>query len=80
MVGDPVASGLVENLVRPDGNATGFSNFPPIGGKWLQLLKEVAPHIGRVATIFQPETGSGTTLTSIRTQHQRTGLQADLTK
>jgi putative ABC transport system substrate-binding protein len=66
MVGDPVASGLVENLVRPDGNATGFSNFyPSIGGKWLQLLKEAAPHIARVAIIFQPETGSGTTLTSI---------------
>jgi putative ABC transport system substrate-binding protein len=66
MVGDPVANGLVENLVRPDGNATGFSNFyPSIGGKWLQLLKEVAPRIARVAIIFQPEPGSGTTLTSI---------------
>jgi putative ABC transport system substrate-binding protein len=39
MVGDPVASGLVGNLVHPGGNATGFSNFyPSIGGKWLQLL------------------------------------------
>jgi putative ABC transport system substrate-binding protein len=65
-VGDPIATGLVGNLVRPDGNATGFSNFyPSIGGKWLQLLKEAAPHIARVAIIFQPETGSGTTLTSI---------------
>jgi putative ABC transport system substrate-binding protein len=66
MVGDPVASGLVGNLVHPDGNATGFSNFyPSFGGKWLQLLKEAAPHVARVAIIFQPETGSGTTLTSI---------------
>jgi putative ABC transport system substrate-binding protein len=65
-VGDPIASGLVGNLVRPDGNATGFSNFyPSIGGKWLQLLKEAAPHIARVAIIFQPDTGSGTTLASI---------------
>ena len=46
----------------PDGNATEFSNFyPSIGGKWLQLLKEAAPNIARVAIIFQPETGSGTT-------------------
>jgi putative ABC transport system substrate-binding protein len=65
-VGDPVASGMVGTLVRPDGNVTGFANFyPSIGGKWLELLKAAAPHIARVAIIFQPETGSGTTLASI---------------
>jgi putative ABC transport system substrate-binding protein len=65
-VGDPVASGMVGTLARSDGNVTGFSNFyPSIGSKWLQLLKAVAPHIARVAIIFQPETGSGTTLASI---------------
>jgi putative ABC transport system substrate-binding protein len=65
-VGDPVASGMVGTLVRPEGNATGFASFyPSIGGKWLELLKEAAPHIARVAVIFQPEIGSGTTLPSI---------------
>jgi hypothetical protein len=47
----------VENLVRPGGNITGFTNFDgSIGGKWLQLLKEVAPHITRVAIIYNPQT------------------------
>jgi putative ABC transport system substrate-binding protein len=65
-VGDPVASGMVGTLARPDGNVTGFANFyPSIGGKWLQLLKEAAPHIARIAILSQPETGSGTTLASI---------------
>jgi putative ABC transport system substrate-binding protein len=65
-VGDPVASGMVSTFAAPDGNVTGFTNFPPsIGGKWLELLKEAAPHIARVAIIFHPETGSGTTLPSI---------------
>ena len=65
-VGDPVASGMVATLARPDGNATGFASFyPSIGGKWLELLKEAAPHIAWVAVIFQPGIGSGTTLPSI---------------
>ena len=56
-VGDPVASGYVTNLARPGGNTTGFSALDSaIGGKWLELLKEIAPHVTRVAVILHPET------------------------
>ena len=53
--GDPVASGLVERLDRPSGNTTGFATFePPLGGKWLELLSEVAPGLKRAAIMFNP--------------------------
>jgi ABC-type uncharacterized transport system substrate-binding protein len=52
-INDPVASGIVGNVARPEGNATGFAQFEPsMGGKWLELLKEVAPRVNRVALIF----------------------------
>src|SRR5262249_27160123 len=54
--GDPVVDGLVRNIARPEGNVTGFSNYAPsIAGKWLELLKVAAPHLTRVALIFNPE-------------------------
>jgi putative ABC transport system substrate-binding protein len=57
LVLDPVGLGLVQSLARPGGNITGFSAYdPPIMGKWLQLLKEVAPGVTRVAVIFNPDT------------------------
>lgn len=57
LVADPVGLGFVQSVVRPGGNITGFSAFdPPIMGKWLQLLKEIAPDITRVAVLFNPET------------------------
>ena len=53
LVGDPVGSGLVTNLAHPGGNITGFQNFEPaMGGKWLELLSEVAPGLGRVGVIY----------------------------
>jgi putative tryptophan/tyrosine transport system substrate-binding protein len=53
---DPVASGFVANLVHPGGNITGFMNFEyPMGGKWLEMLKEVAPGATRVAVINNPD-------------------------
>jgi putative tryptophan/tyrosine transport system substrate-binding protein len=56
-VSDPVGSGLVTNLARPSGNITGFTNFEySMGGKWLETLKEAAPHIARVGVLFNPET------------------------
>jgi putative tryptophan/tyrosine transport system substrate-binding protein len=56
-VSDPVAQGFVASLARPEGNITGFANFEPnIGGKWLQLLKEVAPSVTRTSVMFNPHT------------------------
>jgi putative ABC transport system substrate-binding protein len=59
---DPVAEGIVQNLARPGGNATGFfGTEPSLGGKWLELLKEIVPGLRRVAVIFNPETSTGGT-------------------
>jgi putative tryptophan/tyrosine transport system substrate-binding protein len=52
---DPVGAGYVQSLALPGGNITGFSTFEPeIGGKWLELLKEIAPGLNRVAGILDP--------------------------
>src|SRR5262249_28101700 len=60
VVADPVGDGFVASLSRPGGNITGFSSFDPeIGGKWVQLLKEVAPAVTRVALLFNPRTAPG---------------------
>jgi putative ABC transport system substrate-binding protein len=57
---DPVGAGFVDNLARPGGNATGFSNFDyNIGGKWLELLKQIAPGVTRVGVIRDPRTPQG---------------------
>ena len=55
-VGDAVGSGIVNSLARPGGNVTGFMNYEySFGGKWLDLLKEIAPHLTRVA-VFRDDT------------------------
>jgi putative tryptophan/tyrosine transport system substrate-binding protein len=55
MVADPVRSGFVASFSRPGGNATGFVVMEgSLGGKWLELLKEIAPRAGRVAMLFNP--------------------------
>jgi putative ABC transport system substrate-binding protein len=55
-VGDPVASGIVARVDRPSGNITGFAAFEPsLGGKWLELLSEIAPSVKRVAIIANPD-------------------------
>jgi putative tryptophan/tyrosine transport system substrate-binding protein len=57
---DPVAEGIVQSLARPGGNVTGsFATEPSLGGKWLELLKEIVPSLRRVAVIFNPETSTG---------------------
>jgi len=54
---DPVGQGLVQSLARPGGNLTGFASYDPaLMGKWLQLLKEIAPSLARVTAIFNPDT------------------------
>ena len=56
-VAEPIESGLVAGLARPGGNVTGFTNFEAsMGGKWVELLKEIAPGVMRVAFIFNPST------------------------
>ena len=56
-VTDPISSGFVASFPRPAGNATGFVILPPtIAGKWLELLKEMAPRVARVAFLFDPAT------------------------
>jgi len=56
-VAEPISSGIVPNLVRPGGNVTGFTNFEAsIGGKWLQLLKEVDPRLVRIGIIYNFQT------------------------
>jgi putative ABC transport system substrate-binding protein len=55
-VADPVASGIVPRLNQPGGNITGFSNFEAsLGGKWLELLSEIAPGLKRAAIMFNPD-------------------------
>jgi putative ABC transport system substrate-binding protein len=54
---DPVGSGIVPRLDRPSGNTTGFANLEgSMGGKWLELLSEIAPGLKRAAIMFNPET------------------------
>jgi putative tryptophan/tyrosine transport system substrate-binding protein len=54
---DPVASGIVAALNRPGGNITGFALYEtPLGGKWLELLSEIAPGLKRAAIMFNPDT------------------------
>src|SRR5262245_15918077 len=57
---DPVGSGYVDSMARPSGNATGFIQFEyTLSGKWLELLKEIASHVTRVAVLRDPALPSG---------------------
>ena len=56
-VADPLGDGLVDSMASPSGNVTGFSTFEPsMAGKWLQLLKEIAPNVERATFMFNPVT------------------------
>jgi putative tryptophan/tyrosine transport system substrate-binding protein len=61
LVSDPVGAGFVAGLPRPGGNITGFTNIEgaAFGGKWLEMLKEIAPRVRRVAIMFNPDTAPG---------------------
>jgi len=55
LAGDPIGSGFVQSMARPGGNITGFSNLDPkMTGKWLELLKQIAPRVATAAIIFHP--------------------------
>jgi putative ABC transport system substrate-binding protein len=63
-VSDPVATGIVARLDRPGGNITGFAaSEASLGGKWLELLSEIAPGLKRAAIMFNPDTPSASTFT-----------------
>jgi putative tryptophan/tyrosine transport system substrate-binding protein len=77
-LGDPVASGLVPSLARPSGNITGFTNYEQaMGGKWLGLLKEIAPKVTRVAVIYDDPQSTLTAglMTSIEAGASSVGTQ-----
>ena len=60
VVSDPVGSGFVDSLPRPGGNTTGFMQFEySLSGKWLELLKQMAPDVTRVSVLWDPTTPSG---------------------
>ena len=78
---DPIETGLVKNVARPEGNTTGFANsFTTLGGKWVELLKETAPQVTRVAILFNPARspagGAIASIESAATQLGRTTVRA----
>jgi putative tryptophan/tyrosine transport system substrate-binding protein len=79
-IGDPVGSGLVASLSRPGGNATGFMLFEgSLAGKWMELLKEIAPRVSRIAAMFNPATaprGGAYYLASVEAAAQSFGVEA----
>jgi putative tryptophan/tyrosine transport system substrate-binding protein len=75
-VSDPLEEGLVQGLARPDGNITGFMNFDPaMGTKWLQIIKEVAPSVRRVAVLLYPQPGLEQTFDAINDAAPSIGVQ-----
>jgi putative ABC transport system substrate-binding protein len=63
VVGDPVGAGFVDSLARPGGNVTGFMAFEySLAGKWLELLKQIAPDVTRVAVLRDATQGGGTSM------------------
>jgi len=57
VVADPVGEGFVASLARPGGNITGFSTYDPgLSGKWIELLRQAAPDVRRLAILFNPDT------------------------
>jgi putative tryptophan/tyrosine transport system substrate-binding protein len=78
-VTEPEEQGFVQSLARPGGNITGFTNFDGmIGGKWLQLLKEVEPRLARVAVMFNPQTAPFAELFLRSVQAAAPGLAVDV--
>jgi putative ABC transport system substrate-binding protein len=76
-VSEPVAQGLVASLARPGGNTTGFTNLEPsVGGKWAELLNEIAPRVTRVAIMFNPASPSPAQfISSLEAAGARLGLE-----
>jgi ABC-type uncharacterized transport system substrate-binding protein len=77
IVADPVGAGYIESLARPGGNATGFTNFEySIAGKWLDLLKEIAPGVTRAAVLRESGIAAGPgQFGAIQAQAQSLGVE-----
>jgi len=76
---DPVSRGLINSLARPGGNITGFTNFEfPMGGKWVELLREIDPSAARVTVLFNPRTApyGGQFFEQIRNSSTSLGMEA----
>jgi putative tryptophan/tyrosine transport system substrate-binding protein len=74
---DPIGDGLVQTLAKPGGNITGFMNFDPsMGTKWLEIAKEVAPAISRVAVLLYPQQGLELAFKAIEDAASSLGIQA----
>jgi putative ABC transport system substrate-binding protein len=72
-VSDPIGTGFVESFSRPGGNITGFTNFEAtMGSKWVELLREVAPSVKRVAMLFNPTTANAGASGGIYLQSMKT--------
>ena len=81
LVADPVGSRFVASLPRPGGNATGFTPIQgSLGGKWAELLKEIAPRVGRITLMFNPETATFVEgyLSSIKAAAASLGVEASV--
>jgi putative ABC transport system substrate-binding protein len=75
--GDPVSNGVLQNIARPEGNTTGFTNtVDSLSGKWLELLKEAAPYITSVALVFNPQTVNAVYFRAIEAAATLLGVQA----
>ena len=76
-INDPVTTGLVGNLARPENNSTGFALYEPsIAGKWIALLKEAAPHVARLAHVFDPANAPETYFAPIEAAAHALAMQA----
>src|SRR5262245_26990350 len=80
LVSDPVGAGLVESLARPGGNITGFGYFEfSTGGKWVELLKEMAPRVTRMAVVRDPSLAAGVGyLTAVRSLAPLLGVEVSV--
>jgi putative ABC transport system substrate-binding protein len=82
VVSDPVGDGFIASLARPGGNITGFLHLEAsVGGKWLELLKEIAPSVREAAIMFNPDTapgGGNYYLPAFKATAQALGVQASV--
>jgi ABC-type uncharacterized transport system substrate-binding protein len=77
---DPVSRGFVSSLAQPGGNITGFTNFEfPMGSKWVEMLKEIAPTVASVSVVFNPNTApyGGSFFEQIKTSATSLAIEAN---